>query len=372
MAENSSAQDKTEKATPKRLKDARKKGQIARSKELTTLVLVGAAGVAVLMLGSWIAGRFAAWMQGLLSIDAATLRNRSLFDALADAWVAAHWIIAPFLAICVVAAVAGPLLLGGWSLSGQALIPDTSRLNPIKGIGRMFSLNALMELGKGVAKTALLGGIAVLYLMTQTDDLLALAVQPVNQAMSGGLASAAFVLVPLCIGLFLIAAVDAPFQVFNHAKQLRMTKQEVRDELKEMEGRPEVKGRIRELQQAAARGRMMEAVPDADVIVTNPTHFAVALKYDTGKDRAPRVVAKGVDHIAAVIRTLGKEHRVPIVEAPPLARVLYRTVDLECEIPSTLYRAVAQVLTYIRQLEAWHSGPMPELPDLGVKDLSHG
>ena len=368
MAENSSAQDKTEKATPKRLKDARKKGQIARSKELTTLIIVGAAGVGILMLGGWIARRFAAWMQGLLSFDAAVLSNRPLFDALAEAWVDAHWIIAPFLAICVVAAVAGPLLLGGWSLSGQALVPDVSRLNPIKGIGRMFSMNALMELGKALAKTAVLGGIAVFYLDTRTDDLLALAVQPVNQAMAGGLSSAVFVLVPLCIGLFLIAAVDAPFQLFNHGKQLRMTKQEVRDELKETEGRPEVKGRIREMQQAAARGRMMDAVPEADVIVTNPTHFAVALRYDAGNDHAPNVVAKGVDHIAAVIRKLGKEHRVPVVEAPPLARVLYRTVDLECEIPSTLYRAVAQVLTYIRQLEAWHAGPMPELPDLGVQD----
>lgn len=368
MAENSSSQEKTEKATPKRLRDARKKGQIARSKELTTLVVVGSAGIGILTLGGWTAQRLSLWMQGLLSLDAQTIHSRPMFDSLSSAWVDAHWIIAPFLAICMVAAFAGPILLGGWSLSGQALIPDMSRLNPIKGIGRLFSLNALMELGKALAKTAVLGGIAVLYLKGETDELLALAVQPVNNAIAGGMQSAIFVLIPLCIGLFLIAMVDAPFQVFNHAKQLKMTRQEVRDELKETEGRPEVKGRIRELQQAAARGRMMEAVPEADVIVTNPTHFAVALKYDSGSDHAPRVVAKGVDHIAAVIRKLGKENRVPIVEAPPLARVLYRTVDLECEIPSTLYRAVAQVLTYIRQLEAWHSGPMPELPDLGVRD----
>ena len=165
-------------------------------------------------------------------------------------------------------------------------------------------------------------------------------------------------------GLLLIAAVDVPWQLLHHAQQLKMSKQEIKEEMQQSEGKPEVKGRIRQLQQAFARGRMMEAVPTADVIVTNPTHYAVALKYAAGKDRAPRVVAKGADVIAQQIRELASAHRVPLIEAPPLARALYRSCDIDAEIPGALYQAVAQVLSYVYQLRDWQRGERPVLARL--------
>lgn len=366
--QNSSAQQKTEQATPKRLKDARKKGQIARSRELTTLVMVGASVIGLLVTGGAITDRMHAWMTSRLDLRAVDWMRVSPMEAFKSAWVDAHMAVAPLFFVCLIAAAAGPVMLGGWSISSQALKPDFSRVNPIKGLGRVFSLQGLMELGKTSVKFLVLGAIAVAYLWTSRDDLLALASEPTQAGIASAMITALGVALPMCAGLALIAAVDAPFQLFNHKRELKMTRQEVRDELKETEGRPEVKSRQRELQQAVARGRMMDAVPTADVVITNPTHYAVALRYDAARDNAPVVVAKGADHVAAAIRELAETHGVARVEAPPLARVLFRSVDIGMAIPADLYRAVAQVLTYVRQLEAWHAGPPPELPELGVTD----
>jgi flagellar biosynthetic protein FlhB len=261
-------------------------------------------------------------------------------------------IILPILGATFLAALAAPLAIGGWNFSGQALAPQFGKLNPASGLGRMFSARGWVELGKGLAKIFVVGIIAWVLLKGLTTQMLGLSSEPLGGAISHSVELAGYSLLVLCFGLVAIAAVDVPFQLFQHSKDQRMTREEVREEYKESEGSPETRGRIREAQRALARGRMMQEVPKADVIVTNPTHFAVALRYDDKKMRAPIVVAKGTDLLAARIREIAGEHNVPIIEAPPLARALYRTVDLGREVPAALYVTVAQVLTYVYQLKA--------------------
>lgn len=360
-------QDRTERATPKRERDAREKGQVARSRELTTAVLV-AGGAAVLI-----------WQGADMTTQAAQLLRESLHIVPADFASTADMarvpgrvlraglmIVAPILLLGFLAALAGPLLLGGWNFSAQALMPQFSRLNPIAGLGRIFSTRALVDLLLGLMKVGVLGGIGAAVLWSQRAQLASLARMDPLPAMATAGASVMSLLGWLALGLGVIAALDVPWQWFRHAKELRMTRQEIRDEFKQAEGRPEVKAKIRQAQQAIAKRRMMEAVPTADVIVTNPTHYAVALRYSAGRMRAPKVVAKGADVIAAAIRDLAHEHRVPIVSAPPLARALYRSVALDQEIPAALFQAVAQVLSYVYQLRRWRSGtPAPVVPDVG-------
>lgn len=351
MAEG--GQEKTEKATPKRLEEARKKGQLPRSAELSMATVCIAAAVAIYSLGATAAGKFAELMRGALTLhpEIATGEN-VIWPALMNAGSQALWIILPMLAATFFAALAAPLLIGGWNFSSQALMPQFGRLNPGAGLKRMFSARGSIELGKGLAKVAVVSIIAWVLLRGLTPEMMGLSTEPVNSAIGHAAALTGYSLVALCIGLVAIAAVDVPFQLWQHAKDLRMTREEVREEYKESEGSPEVRGRIREAQRALARGRMMQEVPTADVVITNPTHFAVALRYDDARMRAPIVVAKGTDLVAANIRELANEHGVPIVEAPPLARALYRTVDLGREVPAALYVTVAQVLTYVYQLKA--------------------
>lgn len=359
MAENSAA-DRTERATPKRVRDARKRGEIARSRELASFIVVGS-GVATLMaLGGGLVNGAAAWMRRALAPDPALLDRPAELAGYLGAMTGGGFALAmPLLLVGLIAGLAAPLLLGGWNLSAEALKPDLGRVNPLKGLGRMFSSNSLVELVKGLLKVAALGGVFVIYLYANLDKLMALGREPPVLAMAHGLQLAMMCLAWMSGGLFLIAAIDAPYQLWSYAKRLRMTKQEVKQEYKEAEGSPEVKGRLRRLQQEVAQRRMMESVPTADVVVVNPTHYAVALKYEAGKMRAPRVVAKGVDLIAVTIRELAQKSRIPVVSAPPLARALYRTTDLDDEIPANLYAAVAQVLTYIYQLRQWRTRPGP-------------
>jgi flagellar biosynthetic protein FlhB len=263
----------------------------------------------------------------------------------------------------VIAALAAPLVIGGWNLSPGVLAPDFSRLSPLAGFRRMFSARGLVELSKAFLKFLLVAAIAIAFLWMKTDDLLALGSQPVLAAVGQAVSLSGQAFLFIAAALAIIAAIDVPYQLYQHSQSLKMTRQEIREEMKESEGSPEIKGRIRQVQESMARRRMMQEVPKADVVVVNPTHFAVALRYDEKRMRAPIVVAKGADEIAARIREVASEHLIPIFEAPPLARALYRHVALNDPVPANLYVAVAQVLTYIYHVRAaQRSGVTPPPP----------
>lgn len=355
-----SAQERTERATPKRRSDARKRGQVARSREIGAAAVVGAAALTAMMAGSRFAASAELQMRQLLSLDASVLLHPETMPALfGQACMQAMLLCAPVFAACVCAALLAPMLLGGWNFSVLALQPDFSRLNPLSGLGRMFSGHGAVELLKGLVKLAWIGGVAALYLWQRRESMAALSSEPAARGIADGAALALGMLGWLAMALVAVAAIDAPYQLWSHAKRLRMSKQEIRDEMKQSDGRPEVKGRLRRMQMEASKRRMMEKVPGADVVVTNPTHYAVALKYSGEGMRAPRVVAKGAGEIAATIRDLARQHNIPLVSAPPLARALYRGVQLDQEIPATLYSAVARILTYVYQLRAWRGGTRP-------------
>ncbi len=362
MAENDA--ERTEQPTQKRIDEARKKGQVPRSVELNTAAVVLIAGGALHLLG----GRLAGGMMELMRSGLSLTRDQALDESLAAPFFAgsvvnAILVIAPLLGLTVVAALAAPMLIGGWNLSFGAMAPDFSRLSPMKGLKRMFSARGLVELAKAFLKFLLVAAIAVTFLWSHTDDLLALNQRPVASAIGDALTLSGQAFMYLAGALAIIAAIDVPFQLWQHNQQLKMTRHEIREETKESEGSPEVKGRIRALQEATARRRMMQEVPKADVIVTNPTHFAVALRYDEKRMRAPIVVAKGADEIAARIREVAGEHLVPIFEAPPLARALYRNVSIGDAVPASLYVAVAQVLTYVYHVRAaQRTGTTPPPP----------
>ena len=371
MAEHDQAQERTERPTPKRLQEARRKGQIPRSRDLTTAAVTLAGGCSLYMLGGYMSDSIHGVMQRsfVLSREEA-LDSSYIVPALANAAGEALRACAPLLLIVLLAALAAPLALGGWNFSSESLLPKLERLNPLQGFRRMFSMRSLVELGKALAKFGVVALIAVLVLWNDAPALLGLGREPVAVAIGHAFTLSGQGLIAISAGLLLIAAIDVPYQLWQYMKQMRMTREEIRQELKESEGSPEVKARLRQIQQTLARQRMMQAVPTADVVVTNPTHFAVALRYDEKRMRAPVVVAKGADLVAARIRELAQEHNVPIFEAPPLARVLYRSVDIGAEIPASLYVAVAQVLSYVFQLRiAARSGlALPEKPVLDVVD----
>ena len=374
MAEDDS--ERTERPTQKRLDEARKKGQVPRSTELTTAAVVLIAGAGLHFLGRNVGvGLYDIMRSGL-----ALSREQVLDDsgALSQLGVsAAHALLAcaPVLGLTLVAALLAPLAIGGWNLSFGALAPDFSRLSAAAGFGRMFSMRGAVELAKAFAKFALVALVAITFLWTKANELLGLGSEPTAASIGHAVSLSGQALLALGGALGLIAAVDVPWQLFNYMKSLRMTRQEIRDELKESEGNPEIKGKIRQMQQAMAKRRMMQEVPKADVVVTNPTHYAVALRYDDKRMRAPTVVAKGAGVVAARIREVATEHRVPIFEAPPLARALFRSVDLNGEVPARLYVAVAQVLTYVYQLRtAKRAGadlPVPPTIDPSVEETKH-
>jgi flagellar biosynthetic protein FlhB len=374
MAEQDS--ERTERPTQKRLDEARKKGQVPRSPELSTAAVVLIAGAGLHFLGASMgAGLFDVMRNGLALSRDQVLDESSAITQFASSTSHALLACAPVLGLTLVAALLAPLAIGGWNLSFGVLAPDFSRLSPAAGFGRIFSMRGLVELAKAFAKFALVALVAVIFLWFKTSELLGLGSEPTAAAIGHAVSLSGQALLALAGGLALIAAVDVPWQLFSHTKSLRMTRQEIRDELKESEGNPEIKGRIRQMQQAVARRRMMQEVPKADVVVTNPTHYAVALRYDEKRMRAPIVVAKGADAVAAKIREVATEHRVPIFEAPPLARALFRSVDLNGEVPARLYVAVAQVLTYVYQLRtAKRTGAEPPVPptiDPAVEETKH-
>jgi flagellar biosynthetic protein FlhB len=359
MAENDA--EKTEQPTQKRLDEARKKGQIPRSQELNAAAVVLIAGAGLHFVGGSLGSGLFDLMRDGLDIS----REQAMDSSTAISHFAAsaqHALLAcaPVLGLTLVAALVAPLSIGGWNLSFNSLAPDFSRLSPAKGLGRIFSMRGAVELVKAFAKFGLVALFAVIFLWLKTDEMLGLGAEPTGAAVGHAIKLSGQALLAFAAALVLIASIDVPFQLFQHMKSLKMTRQEVRDEMKESEGNPEVKGRIRQMQQEVAQRRQMQEVPKADVIITNPTHYAVALRYDDKRMRAPVVVAKGVDETAAKIREIAAEHKVPLFEAPPLARALFRSVDLNEEVPARLYVAVAQVLTYIYQLKAAkQSGALP-------------
>jgi flagellar biosynthesis protein FlhB len=349
--------DKTEDPTPKRLEQARSEGRVPRSRELTAAAVMVAAGIVLTMYGDSIGRQLGDVMRGGLTVS-----REQAFDVTAMSRtfsrlsLAALYAIAPVLLITMVAALAAPLAIGGWAPSSKALAPDLKRLSLMGGIQRMVSLRSWVELGKALAKFAVVGLTGALVIYLNIDRMMALGSEPIHAAIGHAIQLSGHSLIALTGALVLIAAVDVPFQLWQYRQDMRMTREEVRQEHKDSEGSPEMKSRIRALQRELAERRMMEEVPKADVIVVNPTHYAVALRYDDKNMRAPRVVAKGVDLMAARIREVASEHKVPIFEAPPLARALHRSVEIGDEIPAGLYVAVAQVLTYIFQLRAAMAG----------------
>ncbi len=362
-------EEKTENATPKRRQDARKKGQIPRSRELSTAAVVLGVTMAVLLHGGTIANGAGALLKAYLQQLPAALATPGLSLQLAATLIGQTLqLIAPVLLAGFVTALVAPLLVGGWNLAPSAIALDFSRINPFSGLKRLFSMNSVVELGKGFLKVSVIGVVGTLLFLHERERLLSLPFMPLQMALGQGAGLALDAMLWLGGGLLLIAAVDVPWQLMHHSQQLKMSKQEIKQEYEQSEGKPEVKGRIRRLQQEFSRGRMMEAVPKADVIVTNPTHYAVALQYAAGKDKAPRVVAKGADLIAQQIRELARQHRVPLVEAPPLARALYRSCEIDAEIPGALYQAVAQVLSYVYQLRDYRRGERPAPPKV-AEDL---
>ena len=374
MAENdnSPAGERTEQPTAKRLEKAREQGQVPRSTDLGAAAVLLVAAGALKLLGGWCGTQLHTIMRAGLSIPRErALDEQAALGALASTAAHALTACAPFFGLTVLAALAAPLALGGRGFHPQALVPDFSRLSPGAGFARMFSVNGAVELAKAFAKFLLLALVAAVVLWRQSGAILSLSAEPVPVAIAHAASITGVALLALAATLALIAAVDVPWQLYRYTQQLRMTREQVREEMKESEGSPEVKGRIRKIMAERARRRMMKEVPKANVVVVNPTHYAVALRYDEATMRAPVVVAKGRDLIAARIREIATEHRVPIFEAPPLARALHRFVDIGMEIPASLYVAVAQVLTYLAQVRAaQHDGaalPAPPAIDPGVE-----
>jgi flagellar biosynthetic protein FlhB len=371
MAEESD-QEKTEQPSERRRQQAREEGQVPVSRELGTFVVL-ATGIGVLWLGGdWLVQRSERIVSRGLSFD-----RRVAFDPAAalayfpqlalDGLVT----LAPLFIALIVAGVAAAASLSGFNFSTKAFSPRFDRLSPLQGLKRMFSAHSLMELAKAVSKAGVVGLVAWWVVSRDEEMIFGL----FNQSLHDGLGSAGHGLLVaaalLVAGLGVIAGIDVPFQLWQYTKRLRMSREELRQEAKEQEGDPQIKARIRSLQREMARKRMMADVPTADVVVTNPTHYSVALKYDRDKFGAPRVVAKGAGEVALKIREIAAEHQVPRLEAPPLARALYRHTDIGAQIPAALYRAVAEVMAYVYQLNhaAAHGGPRPEPPeDLEVPD----
>ncbi len=347
MADDS-AQERTEEATPKRRQDAQEKGQIARSRELPAAALLLVTAAFGLLYGPVVANDVLALLRHSFTFSPADLADDGfLWRQLRELVIAGVLLLLPLLAVLFFVALATPLVLGGWVFK---LKMNWESLNPIKGIQRLFGLKAVFELLKSALKFVLVGGTAILVLYFDAPHYLALSRLPWESAIAVGGSLLMWDLLWLVFPLALIAAIDVPWQLFDFNRNLKMSRQEIRDEYKETEGKPEVKQRIRRLQQEAAKKRMMEKVPKADVVVTNPEHFAVALKYDAAKDAAPIVLAKGVDEVAFRIREIATQHRIPTIRAPLLARALYYNAKLDAPIPTTLYKAVALVIGYVFEL----------------------
>ncbi|WGI25564.1 flagellar biosynthesis protein FlhB [Halomonas alkaliantarctica] len=366
MADNDSDQEKTEEATPRRQEKAREEGQVARSRELNTFLLLLGGVIGLYSMGKMLYNQLGAVMeQAFLFERRQAMESTPMLVNALDLGQRTLFAMMPLFLLLAVIALVAPGLMGGWLISGKSMQPKFSKLNPIKGVKRIFSTQALIELAKAIAKSVLVGGVAATFLYFNIDKFMALMDQSIQQALTNALTMAAQAAGLMVLVLIVVILIDVPFQLWDNAKKLRMTQEEVKREHKESEGDPHVKARIRQQQQAMARGRMMSKVPKADVIITNPTHYAIALTYQEGSMGAPRLVAKGADAVAARIREIAEEAGVPRLQAAPLARALYHHVDLDAEVPAELYTAVAEVMAWAYRLKqvANQGGEVPPTPD---------
>lgn len=364
MAEDSDA-EKTEPASAKRLEQAREEGDVPRSRELTTFAVLMAAGAGLWVMGGSILKSLHTAMVSGLALTREQVYNPDVLlhrvgSDIADVLLTCL----PVAFAIIVVALAAPMLIGGWLFSAKSFMPNFGKLNPARGLGNMVSTNALVELLKAIAKTLVVGAVAWLVVLSQKDAVMGLSVESVEVGSIHLIRLLGTAFMFIVGGLGFIAAIDAPYQMWHYADKMKMTRQEMIQEHKESDGNPQMKGKIRQMQREMSRRRMMSAVPTADVVVTNPTHYAVALKYADGQGGAPRVVAKGADEVAAKIRELARESGVALLEAPALARALHQHTEIDDEIPEALYAAVAEVLAYVFQLRAFNKtgGRYPDRP----------
>ena len=369
MADDSDL-ERTEPASSRQIEQARAEGQIPQSRELVAFLVLATAVGGLWAMGGWLTQRAANIVTHGLVFD-----RKAAFDpgAMAASFHSLSWeafvLLAPIFLLTILAALLAPVAMGGWVLTGKSMTPDLSRLDPIKGLARMFSWQSLAELVKSVLKALLIGGVIWWVVKHEQDHLFALISAPIDVALASTGRILIYAALALVAGLALIAGIDVPFQLWQYYSRLKMTREELRQEYKELEGDPQLKARIRSQQREVARRRMMSEVPKADVVVTNPTHFAVALKYEAGSMGAPTVVAKGMNLVALRIRELAEANSVPVLEAPPLARALHRHAELGDQIPATLYTAVAEVMAYIYQLNEYAAGafgPVAPQPPLAI------
>lgn len=364
MAEESDL-EKTEQATPRRIEQAREEGQVPQSRELSTFFVLIAGVTSLWLMGGWVSRRITDTLRNGFSFERERAFDTALMlDTFETVFTEVLLTIVPLFAVLMVAALAAPISLGGFVFSTKVLALKPERMNPLKGLARMFSVHGLAELVKSVLKAVVIGLLAVVAVWREREHVFALMMQPLEYAIPEFFQTLLFAAMLIIFGLALIALIDVPFQLWQYHRRLRMTREEVKREHKEQEGDPHVKARIRSLQREMARRRMMSEVPKADVVVTNPTHFSVALKYDSSRMGAPVVVAKGRGEVALKIREIAAEHKVPLLEAPPLARALHAHCELGESVPAQLYTAVAEVMAYVYQLNAWFSrgGRKPAAP----------
>lgn len=365
MAEESDL-EKSEQPSPRRIEQAREEGQVPQSRELSTFLVLVIGVLSLWALGGWMSGRVLGILRHGFSFErAVAFDTRLMLKDFGDLFTQAIITMLPLFGILILAAIAAPILLGGFVFSPKALGMKLSRMNPIAGLGRMFSVHGLVELVKSILKAGIVGGMGAFVFFREQEHVFSFMSMALDRAIIEFFDTLVWSALLIVLGLAVIAIIDVPFQLFQYYKKLRMTKEEVKREFKEQEGDPQLKARIRRVQMEMARRRMMSEVPKADVVVTNPTHFSVALKYDSARMGAPVVVAKGRGELALKIREIAREHKVPLLEAPPLARALYAHCELEATVPAALYRAVAEVMAYVYQLNHWlsHGGTPPATPE---------
>jgi flagellar biosynthesis protein FlhB len=364
MAEDSDL-ERTEPASARRIEQAREQGQVPRSQELNNFMVLLVCLLVIFISGESLWLGLEDLMRRGLTLEPGWIKSpRTALEHLLQLSIDASWLLAPLFIAATLTALITPLLLSGWLITFETLSPNFGKLNPLSGIARMFSLHSLVELVKTLLKASLIGGAAVWVLWQSQGELLGLISEPLPAAIRHLGSITRHVLLWLLGAMFVIAAIDVPWQLWEYFKNLRMTKEELRQEMKEAEGDPQVKARIRQIQREAARRRMLQSVPKADVIVTNPTHYAVALQYDQGSMGAPRVIAKGAFKIAEQIVSRAEEHRITILQAPPFARALYFHAPLDKDIPLALFKAAAEVLAYVYQLRVYQNsgGTQPQQP----------
>ena len=366
------AQDRTQPASPRKLQKARDEGQIARSRDLGHFCAIAAGGAVLVTCAPLLSGWMKYMLMQGLRFDSASVQNPGFMGArLLELTISLLWVVVPFGLVMAATGVIGGVAMSGWNWSIKALMPRFDKLNPLTGVVGLLSKDKLIDALKGSALALILGAIGALYFRSHIDDFSGLLTMPLNAAIEHGTRTLLGGLTLLLLALAAFAAIDVPLQKYQHAQRLKMSHAELKQEHRELEGNQEVKAKVRAMMRQAANRRMIAAVPSADLVVMNPTHYAVALKYDGGRMGAPRVVAKGADLLAMKIRDVATEAKVPVLQAPVLARALYAHAELDREIPAALFAAVAQVLAYVYQLRAALKGhvPMPNaLPELNVPE----